>query len=68
MKPSKVIIAVIVAFWVAIFAYMIIPNAVQIVNDDYPRVILKTQPVDPRDILRGDYVILSSHVNRSFQQ
>jgi uncharacterized membrane-anchored protein len=29
------------------------------VSDDYPRVILETQPVDPRDLLRGDFVILS---------
>jgi uncharacterized membrane-anchored protein len=56
MKKS---LPIILAFWAVIFAVFIIPNTIQIVSDDYPRVILKTQPVDPRDFLRGDFVILS---------
>lgn len=29
-----------------------------------PTVLLKTRPVDPRDILRGDYMILSYEISR----
>jgi len=59
MKITKTVIVSVLSFWTIIFAYMILPNEIQIVSDDYPRVILKTRPVDPRDLLRGDYVILS---------
>jgi uncharacterized membrane-anchored protein len=30
-----------------------------------PTVLLKTRPVDPRDILRGDYMILSYEISRA---
>jgi uncharacterized membrane-anchored protein len=32
-----------------------------------PTVMLKTRPVDPRDILRGDYMILSYEISRPGQ-
>lgn len=55
--------------WLVIFAIMIAPNERQVsVPDEYPRVILKTQPVDPRDLLRGDFVILSYEFNRLGQR
>jgi uncharacterized membrane-anchored protein len=51
--------------WVAIFLVQIVPNETQIsAPDEYPRVMLKTQPVDPRDILRGDFVALRYDFSR----
>ncbi len=59
----------IAAFWLLIFVVMIAPNQIQVsVPDSYPRVILQTQPVDPRDLLRGDFVILSYDFNRFNRQ
>jgi len=59
MKIWNIFIGILL-FWLLVFAISIIPNERQVsAPDQYPRVILKTRPVDPRDLLRGDYVILS---------
>lgn len=55
----KKILIGICSIWAAIFAFLIVPQTIQVISDDYPRVILKSQPVDPRDLFRGDYVTLS---------
>jgi len=50
----------IIAFWIVMLGYLILPQEIQVnYPADYPRVLLKAYPVDPQDLLRGDYVILS---------
>lgn len=48
-----------ILIWIVIFAYMIVPQEIRFVSDHYPRVILATEPIDPFDVMRGDYVTLS---------
>lgn len=60
MKKAILLGAGIGIFWSAIFFAAIYPNERQVtISEDFPRIILQTQPVDPRDLLRGDFVILS---------
>lgn len=51
-----------VVLQVAVLGGMIALEAVPLLIGE--RVVLRTVPVDPRDIFRGDYVILSYDVNR----
>jgi uncharacterized membrane-anchored protein len=52
-------------FWLAIFGMLIIPNEIQrSVPEDYPQILVKTLPIDPNDLLRGEYVILSYEFSR----
>lgn len=53
---KKLIVAIIGFLWVAI-AVWVISSKQQILKSGKP-VLLETVPVDPRDLLRGDYVIL----------
>lgn len=58
--------ATIPLLWIGIFILFIVPNEVQVsAPDEYPRVILQNvQPVDPRDLLRGDFVTLQYEFTR----
>mgnify|MGYP000438521891 CR=1 FL=1 len=66
---TNIIVGGIAVLWVAIFAAVIIPNERQVsAPEAYPRVILETRPVDPRDLLRGDFVILAYDFSRPWRQ
>lgn len=68
----------IILFWILIFSYLVLPQEIQVsYPQNYPRVTLHAYPVDPRDLLRGDYVILNyaftrpnvaSNVSDAFQK
>ena len=63
MKKLYAFIGILI-FWVIIFVVSIAPNERQVsAPDEYPRVILTAQPVDPRDLLRGDFVALRYELN-----
>ena len=53
---------IICAFWLSIISFSVIRNEM-ILNSDR-EVLLKTLPVDPRDILMGDYVILNYEIGQ----
>lgn len=55
MMKQKLFIAM--GIWGVILGALIIPTQLQL-SGGGETVILKTRPVDPRDLLRGDYVIL----------
>lgn len=50
-------LGIVAGIWLALLGYMILPNQLQLMSNS-ETVLLKTIPVDPRDLLRGDYVIL----------
>lgn len=62
-KPiNKKILGVILGVLVIVFGGFIVVNEFTLVTGE--EVFLKTLPVDPRDLLRGDYVILSYTIER----
>lgn len=58
---KKYVIAII-AIWLVIIAFMVGSNEYTLITGR--EVLLKTAPVDPRDLFRGDYVILNYDINR----
>ncbi len=59
---KKRLFLVVAVFWLVIFLLFI-------VNQEYTKrtgeeVLLETEPIDPRDLFRGDYVILNYKINR----
>ncbi|MEI7511605.1 MAG: GDYXXLXY domain-containing protein [Candidatus Peregrinibacteria bacterium] len=64
--PKWLWYGIIPALWAIVFAFAIFPNEQQIsVPSEYPHIILKNvQPVDPRDLLRGDFVALQYEFTR----
>lgn len=59
MKKTYFFTGSILAFWTIIFALSVYPNERQVrIPENYPHIILETQPRDPRDLLRGDFVVL----------
>lgn len=54
---KKIIVILIVCLWVVVAAAFIFSK--QIILKTGKTVLLETLPVDPRDLLRGDYVVLS---------
>jgi len=62
---KRYIPAFLTAFWLLVFAAIILPQEIQVSTpEDYPRVILQTTPVDPTDLLRGDFVVLQYDFTR----
>lgn len=59
---TPALLAATVVFQAAILGGMIALEAVPLLVGE--RVVLRTAPVDPRDLFRGDYVILTYDVNR----
>ncbi len=57
---KKIVLGIII-FWTAILAIFILSNASPLFVGR--EVLLKTVPVDPRDLLRGDYVTLSYEIS-----
>ena len=59
MKKILLLSVAIALLWGGIFAFVVLPNERQAhAPDTYPRIILPTQSRDPRDLLRGDFVVL----------
>jgi uncharacterized membrane-anchored protein len=54
---NKIIIILIAIFWFVSLSSMIVYKQYTIITGE--QVLLKTVPIDPRDLFRGDYVILS---------
>jgi uncharacterized membrane-anchored protein len=50
------------AFQLALLTAMVVINAAPLVVGD--TILLKVEPLDPRDLFRGDYVILTYVINR----
>lgn len=61
-KNSKrmIVIAIIAVWFIILFAFIAYKESA-LMNGN--RVLLKTQPVDPRDLFRGDYVILNYEIS-----
>ncbi|MFA5411365.1 MAG: GDYXXLXY domain-containing protein [Candidatus Omnitrophota bacterium] len=53
---KKIILLLVILLWIILALAMIIPN--QSILSRGRAVVLETVPVDPRDLLRGDYVVL----------
>ena len=59
MKKILLLSVAIALLWGGTFAFAVLPNERQAhAPDTYSRIILPTQPRDPRDLLRGDFVVL----------
>lgn len=58
---QKKILYLIVVFWLLIFSGFILFKEYTLRTGT--EVILKTQPVDPRDLFRGDYVVLNYEIS-----
>lgn len=54
---KRIIVILIACLWVAVAAAFIFSK--QIILKTGKTILLETLPVDPRDLLRGDYVVLS---------
>lgn len=52
----------IILTWLCIISFMVIKNEMILTTGQ--EVLLKTVPVDPRDFLRGDYVVLNYEISR----
>ncbi len=63
MKSLKLTLGATLAFWLIIWGVMI--GQQELILNKGKEVILKTIPLDPRDLLRGDYVILDYEVFES---
>ncbi len=61
MNPKKTLY-IIFTLWLLIFAGLIASKEYTLRTGE--EVILKTVPVDPRDMFRGDYVVLNYEINR----
>jgi uncharacterized membrane-anchored protein len=59
---SRAVLVAGVAFQVLVLASMIVIHAAPLVVGE--RILLRVQPVDPRDLFRGDYVILAYDFSR----
>jgi uncharacterized membrane-anchored protein len=59
---KKILVILIACLWVAAAAGLIASK--QQILKTGKTVVLETQPVDPRDLLRGDYVVLSYKISR----
>lgn len=57
----KKIVYIIIAFWIALAAGTTLYNEMILQNGT--EILLKVKPVDPRDLLRGDYVALHYEIN-----
>jgi uncharacterized membrane-anchored protein len=52
-------------FWFLIFAYLVVPQEIHVTYPkEFPRVVFQAYPVDPRDLFRGDYVVLNYSFSR----
>ena len=60
MNIKKITIFIIL-FWMFIVGFFVFQN--QLIIETGQEVSLKTRPVDPRDLLRGDYVVLNYEIN-----
>lgn len=58
MKIQQLGFALLVLLWLGVFAYLIVPKEMQLYGN-FPHIILPAEPVDPRDLLQGDYVVLT---------
>jgi len=61
MKKSKALI-VIILIWLAIAVILVCYNELLLRKGVV--ILLKTSPIDPRDIFRGDYVVLNYEISR----
>ncbi len=64
-KTNKInlkVLYILLGFFILFFASFILINEYTLVSGE--KVYLKTVPVDPRDLLRGDYVILSYEISQ----
>lgn len=59
---KKILVILIACMWVAIAAGFIASK--QFTLKTGKTIVLETEPVDPRDLLRGDYVILSYKIGQ----
>lgn len=59
LKKATIIIC---AVWTLIISFWVVKN--EIILNNGREVLLKTVPVDPRDILMGDYVILNYEIGQ----
>lgn len=57
---KKIVLGIII-FWTIIFAIFVLSNVFPLLTGR--EVLLKTVPIDPRDLLRGDYVVLSYEIS-----
>jgi len=57
----KQLVWVILTIWIAISGFMILSSQLTLTTGE--EVLLKIAPVDPRDLLRGDYVILNYDIS-----
>ncbi|MFH1784560.1 MAG: GDYXXLXY domain-containing protein [bacterium] len=60
MKKKRIFLAVIILIWIGIAVFLIASK--QMTLSTGTRVVLQTRPVDPRDLLRGDYVVLNYEI------
>lgn len=61
MNKKKLFIGIGI-FWIVIFGGFIAVKEYTLITGE--EVLLRTRPVDPRDLFRGDYVILSYEISR----
>lgn len=61
-QPKKSLVLAIIVLWALIFAGFITNRELNLRSGR--EIILKTEPVDPRDLFRGDYVILNYEISR----
>lgn len=61
-QHERPILIAAIAFQIVILLAMTIPRATPLLTGE--TILLRVVPVDPRDLLRGDYVILSYEISR----
>ncbi len=62
MSATRRGMAAVAALWFVVLGSMIVSNEIGLRTGR--EVLLKTVPVDPRDLFRGDYVVLSYDISR----